>query len=194
MNRAFYHNIAGTDRPLTREEIAAACNVSPKKVMEWFSPHDEYVDALVATRFLIDHQLPVPARLLPPRTKKLLLIPSRSCLPETTAYWSDWICNVFRDIFNILLESVSSSERPQLAILAGKPDLAVVLLYSYNRLMADTLAQLAGDPTIRTLLIVSAKVKHSVEQGVITLPAERIVADNLDPAQLAAHITGIFNC
>ena len=202
MIRTFYHNITGTDRSLSLEEIAAACNVSPRKVMEWFAPlsddrHREvprHVDALEATRFLIDNRLPVPARLLPPKTKKLLLIPSRNCLPETTAYWADLICNAFSNVFNILLESLSSGERPQMAILAGKPDLVVVLLYSYNRLISTTLSLLDGDPAIKTLLIVSEKIKFSIDQGLICLPAERIVADNLEPGQMAGQITGIFDC
>ena len=202
MIRTFYHNITGSNRSLSLEEIAAACNVSPRKVMEWFTPMPDdrrregprHVDALEATRFLIDNRLPVPPRLLPPKTKKLLLIPSRNCQPETIAYWADLICNAFSNVFNILLESLSSGEKPQLAILAGKPDLVVVLLYSYNRLISTTLSLLDSDPTIKTLLIVSEKIKRSVDQGHISLPAERIVADNLGPGLMAGQIIGIFDC
>jgi hypothetical protein len=202
MIRKFYHHLHGTKRSLPIEEIAAACTVSPKKISEWFSRAStdqnqmglRQIDTMETIDLLIANRLPVPTRLLPLRTKKLLLIPSSNSLPETTAYWSEMVSTAFSKTFNILLEVLSPDEKPQLAILAGKPDLVVVLLCGYNRLMADTLALLAGELDIKTLVVVSEEVKRELDQGMITLPAERIVADTMKPAQVMRLINGIFDC
>lgn len=201
MVRKLYQQFAAPKRLLSLEEIASACNVSTKRVREWLgadlirSQHasDRYIDAMEASLFMLRNKLPVPTRLLPPRTKKVLVVAGEGSSRDTMELWAERIGTAFAGRYNILLETVAAGTKPELAILTHRPDLVAILLSSYNRKMAEVLTLLANEPAVRTLLVVDAAVHLAVERGELQLPADAIVADDLDSGQVAARIAGIFD-
>ena len=200
MVRKVYQQLATPKRLLSLEEIASACNVTPQRVRGWLgadlirSQHasDRYVDAMEALRFMLRNNLPVPARLLPPRTKKVLVVATEGAAEDALELWAEHIGTALAGRYTILLETIGVAAKPELAILTHRPDLVTILLSSYNRKMADVLTLLANEPAIRTLLVVDASVQLAVERGELQLPADAIVADTLDPKRVATLIAGIF--
>lgn len=201
MASTLYHHVCPTPRLLSREEIAGLCNVSPARVQAWIDAHllgrsagdGRYVEAMNVVRFMLENRLQVPARLLPPGTRKILFVASEGSSPTLADLWAKRIAGILKVRRSILLETITAGGKPELAIMTSRPDLVVFLLSSYNRLLASVLEMIAGDPAGKILHIVSAEVKMAIEQGDIELHGDLILADDLDEARATALIGAIFD-
>jgi hypothetical protein len=201
MIRRLYYKGEKQTRYLTIHEIATACRISPKKVKGWVAQkflHSTAVgEELVAEddilTFLLQNKMPVVASLLPSNAVKILCIAcSRVELREKEECF-DHICTLFAENHNLVLAESTTLGRPcYLSILTFAPDVVIIFQKSFNKDLVETLEFLSTMPALQSILIVDEATKLAVDNGLLAIPADLIVSENLSDDELTARLSEFF--
>jgi hypothetical protein len=200
MARGWYHNRQHEQRLLSIEEIAGACCINNSKVKEWVTDHhlkraragEDLLDAAEVVSFLVRHNMPVSPWLLPPKTKKILLIANTEVEFQELADKFDHICKFFAENCNILVETAIAGRYADLSIFTFAPNVVVIFIQEYDEHTANTLNFLSSIPERKTILLVDDLIEKAVDDGLLTLSAHLIVGKMLPAGQLRSRLQSVF--
>ncbi|MGB3224075.1 MAG: helix-turn-helix domain-containing protein [Desulforhopalus sp.] len=201
MIRGLYYKGEKQQRYLTIDEIATACRISPRKVKGWVSQkilHSTAIgENLVAEddvlTFLLQNNMPVVSSLLPPKTGKILFIAFSRVELRQKKETFDHICKQFAENYNLVLAESTTLGRPaHLSIMTFEPDVVVVFQKSFNKDLVETLDFLSTMPVLKTILIVDQATKFAFDNGLLSIPADLIVAESLPDKQLTTRLSLFF--
>lgn len=183
MIRGWYHSRKNGQRLLSIDEIAEACCISVQEVRKWLAdkiqksepPGRDLVDAADVVWFLVKNSIPVATSLLPPKTKKILLIASEEYEFQNKCERFDQICRFFSDSCNILVETSIAGRLADLSILTFSPNLVVIFLKTISRETINTFNFLTNFPEQKMLFIVDELIKDDVEHDLGKLSTHHLV-------------------
>lgn len=201
MFRGLYYNGLKKKRCLTIDEVARACHISTEKAenlvaqkkLKKMSSGVECIDNIDFLWFLLCNNMPVSSSLLPPRTVKLLFVGSNSCELREKEDVFEQICKMIaQDASLVLAESAINGRQAHLSILTYSPDVVVLFQRSFSSQLADTVEFLAGLPEIRKILFIDAATKIAIDNGLVSLPVDLILSNNLSSVQLNTLLSEFF--
>ncbi len=201
MIRGLYYSGQQQQRLLTVEEIAKACRISPKRVkglisMKILKPaaaDDSLVDIGQVLWFLLRNNMPVASTLLPPKTGRILFLATNSNELHEKEETFDHICKLFAHDRNLVMaESATLGRQAHLTILTFDPDVVVVFKRSFSKDLSATCDLLAGMSNVKTVLFVDRATKLALDNGLLTVPADLIFAENLPLDRLTSELRSFF--
>lgn len=201
MIRGLYYSGQQQQRLLTVDEIATACRISPKRVkglitMKILRPapvDDNLVDVGQVLWFLLRNNMPVASTLLPPKTGKILFLAANSTELHEKEETFDHICKLFARNRNLVLaESATLGRQAHLTILTFDPDVVVVFQRSFSKDLAAICDLLSGMPNLKTVLFVDRATKLAADNGLLTIAADLVVAENLPLDRLTTELSSFF--
>lgn len=201
MLRGLYYSGQQQQRFLTVDEIATACRVSPGKVKELIAmkvlrpaaTEETMVDVGQVLWFLLSNSMPVAASLLPPKTGKILFLAGSVAELYEKEETFDHICKLFANDRNLVLaESATLGRKAHLTILTFDPDVVVVFQRLFSKSLAATCDLLAGMPRLKTILVVDRATKLAVDNGLLAIPADLVVAETQSIEQLTTVLRTFF--
>jgi hypothetical protein len=200
MIKGWYYNKQNGQRLLSVEEIASACCVASKTVRDWFvgyspNPAQEdhgFLDSGDVISFLVRNSIPVASSLLPPNTRKILIIASDEDAFQERGDTFGSICRFFAETCNILVETSSAGRFADLSVFTFSPDVVVLFLKTYDRATVNTLNLLSSLPEPKTILLLDNTLKIAVEEGFVDLSADLVVSDALPTEQLISQLHSAF--
>lgn len=197
----YYSGQQQQQRLLTVDEIATACRISPKRVkgliaMKILRPAgagDSLVDVGQVLWFLLRNSMPVASSLLPPKTGKILFLAAGSTELHEKEETFDHICKLFAHNRSLVLaESATLGRQAHLTLLTFDPDVVVVFQRSFTKDLAATCDLLSGMPSLKTILVVDRATKLAVDNGLLSIRADRVFTENLPLDQLTTELSSFF--
>lgn len=163
MIRGLYQRGTREQRLLAIDQIATLCRVSPKKIRQWMSRHGslpaaqggQQVELGALLSFLIGHNMPVPASLLPQKTIKILFVVTSGKVADDKEMLIDGVCRLLlAEHSPLLIETSILSRATHLTILTFCPDLAVVFSSDpgASERVDGIVKLLSGMPATKTLV------------------------------------------
>ena len=201
MIRGLYYSGKQQQRLLTIDEIAKACRISPKRVkgliaMKILRPaanDDNLVDVGQVLWFLLRNNMPVASSLLPPKTGRILFLAASSTELREKEETFDHICKLFSHDRNLVLaDSATLGRQAHLTILTFDPDVVVVFQRSFSKDLSATCDLLAGMPNVKTVLFVDRATKLALDNGLLTVSADLVFAENLANDRLTSELRSFF--
>ncbi len=200
MIKEWYYNQENGQRFVSVEEIATACCAANKEVCGWFpessltQEHKEDIslDSGEVISFLIRNSIPVPSSLLPPNTRKILLIASDEYVFQNCADTINRICRFFAKTCNILVESSTAGRFADLSVFTFSPDVVIIFLKTYDKAAVNTLNLLSCLPEPKTVLLLDNILKIAVDEGFVNLSGDVVVSDALPPDKLISQLHSVF--
>lgn len=201
MVRGWYHNRENGERLLSIIEIAGECCLSPQKTKEWFPGKIrkdsqtglDFVDAAEVVWFLLKHNMPVSASLLPPNTRKLLFVTKDDYVLSEKYDTADIICRLFAGKCNLLVETTTAGKFAALSILTFSPQLVIIFVEDFSQAIVNTFDLLSNYPEQKTILLVNDSIRNDVDREVAKLQKRPLVIrDGLPVEQLILQLRTVF--
>lgn len=202
MVRGWYHSSTNGQRLLSIDEIAEACCVSSPAVKQWFAEKIEQadsagqqgVDAAEVVWFLVNNNMPVATSLLPPNSKKILLIASDEYVFQERCEKFDRICRFLSTQCNLLVETSAAGRAADLCLLTFSPNLVVILVDSCRQETINTFNLLKNFPEQKLLLIIDDAIKSDFERDLGTFPSPHMIVGDAQPVEeLLPQLAHVFD-
>lgn len=184
LNGWYYHKKHG-QRLLPVKTIAADCDCEVDEVEEWFGDKIIYsaladggaVDAGEVVSFLVRNSMPVYSSLLPPNSRKILIITTDTPGIERHRRYIEPLLSYFKKRCNLLVDNASSGKFADLTILTFAPDVVMYFLQGIDRTTISTLALLSNFPELSTILVGDKSVLQNLHAD-LTLPKHCLTISN----------------
>jgi hypothetical protein len=202
MIKGWYYNRESGRRILSVGEIAGACGCSRLKVADWFagkiittaSEDESYVDAGNVIDFLMRNSMPVPATLLPPKTRKILFIAADDDVFHEQRERIDCITDYFSSYGSVLVETSSSGKFANLTILTFCPDIVVLFLWNIDQENIPTLHLLSSFPDLKTIIFLCKPTADISIDSPLLQGGSLVVDAGLPKVHLQSLLNSTFPC
>ena len=191
MIRGWYHSRKNGQRSLTIDEIAEVCCISNQEVRKWFadkiqkseSAGADLIDAAEVVWFLVKNNMPVPASLLPPKTRKILFIANDEYEFQDKCEKFDQICRFLGTDCNILVETSTAGKLADLSLLTFLPNLVVIFLKTYSHEFVTTFNLLKNFPEQRMILFVDDSMRGNIQSDLGKLSSQHLIVGDAQPVE-----------
>ena len=194
--RGLYYNECRKQRFLTVRQTASVCGVSVTRIVQWISSgildqaevDRDFVEVADLLWFLIRNDMPISARILPPRTAKLLFVGDNAeALLTNEALIAD-VSKALTGIYELVLtESCVAGAPANLTILTFSPHF-IALFDKQNWLDISRSCELLGDTTIKSILFAGYTTKIAIDNGFMDCPTDLVLRNDLPSSELELEL------
>lgn len=185
---------------VTLEQVASLCCVSEDRVKKWINTRglksltkeSEQIYCQDLIDFLVQHNMPIPASILPAEAKKILFIFSSQILEYIYVTFLVHFFEKLRNEENFISDSVCYDRKAKYKILTFAPDLIVTYTISAhnNALQLIRFAKKTGG--CRVLSIVEKNISSENIAHIRAAGADAVVARCININELVEKINSLF--